>query len=175
MTKLRQVLRALENSQDITIIRTEERNHLPNKYMGWSHTVDFIVAPKTTGVYSASKLQSLMMSLVPGLEPSTFDIFNDLGADLRFGKLYFDEEIGTLHVRREALLTDEDLFAFDGFVEGKKVIESDDVLKRRIWVRLYPDVQIATDAQRDGNEYMIKKNELPRYRGILSRLAKVLS
>ncbi len=152
MSMLTQVRKALQENPDITIVGAPELNYLPGRqirYCYCSHTIDFHVAPKTGGVYTAKELQALMMSLVPGLEPILKDDFREGSREMEFGKLYFDEDIGTEAVRHEITLTDEDMFSSDGFVDGKRVIEYTEKIHRRARDRLFPNTQIAA-AARDG-------------------------
>jgi hypothetical protein len=126
-------------------------------------------------VYTAKELQALMMSLVPELEPTSKDNFREWDSEMEFGKLYFDEDIGTEAVRHEIVLTDEDMFSSSGFIDGKQIIELTEKVQRRTWVRLFPNAQIAVAALEGENECRIPKNELVKYRGIVARLASALS
>ena len=175
MSKLTHVRKALEDNPNITIVGALERNYLPDSNGYWSHTVDFHVAPKTGGVYTAKELQTLMMSLVLGLEPTCKDDFREWDREMEFGKLYFDEDIGTEAVRHEIILTDEDVFSSDGFVDGKRIIERTEKVQRRTWVRLFPNMQIAAAALKGENAFRISKNDLSKYRGIVARLASAFS
>lgn len=163
MSKLTHVQKTLQGNPNITIVGAPERNYLPNVDGYWSQTADFYVAPKTGGVYTAKELQSFMMSLVPGLAPTCKDDFHESESAVSFGKLYFDEDIGTEAVRREIVLTDPDLFASAGFVDGKRIIERTQEIRRRTWVRLFPNVPIAAAALRGENEYSISKSDLSKY------------
>ncbi len=158
MTSLSVVRSALEGNADIVIIDIAERNYLPET-ASWCHTVDFFIAPKV-GVYDAERLQDLMLSLVPGLTPTTKDDFCNFKDTLHFGKLYFDEVIGQEY--REMTISDEDLKNTNGLVGGHLIFDKKD-LKRRVWVRLYPDVEIATRAAKGSGdvEYSIPKVEMP--------------
>ena len=164
MSKLTQVRTALEDNPGIAIVGAPECNHLPNRVSYWSHTVDFHVAPKTGGVYTAGELQALMMSLVPELEPNQKDDFWESDLAMQLGKLYFDEEIGTEVVRREIVLSDEDMFSSPGFVDGKCTIQRTERVQRRTWVRLFPNIQIATAALEGADGLSISKSRLSRYR-----------
>lgn len=170
MNKLAQIRKALQENPHITIVGVLEKNHLPHMVSGWSHTVDFYVAPKIGGIYTAKELQTLMMSLVPRLEPTCKDSFCDFSHEMSFGKLYFDENIGTKAVRHEIVLTDENVFSSKGFVDGKKIIEFTEKIQRRTWVNLFPNVQIATAALKGENKYGISMSELKKSRGIVARL-----
>lgn len=175
MSKLTHVRKALQDNPNITIVGVREQNYLPGGSGGWSHTVDFYVAPKMSGVYTAKGLQALMMSLVPGLEPTCRDDFHEWDREMEFGKLYFDENIGTKAIRHEIVLTDEDMFSSEGFVGGKRVIERTEQVQRRTWVRLFPNVHIATAALKGENDFSISKSELAKHRGIGARLASAFS
>lgn len=175
MSKLTLVRKALQENPDISIVDAPERNYLPYKDGYWSHTVDFHVAPKTGVIYTAKELQALMMSLIPGLEPTCRDDFREWEREIDFGKLYFDEVIGVEDIRREIVLTDEDMFLSAGFVEGKQIIEKRIDVMRRTWVRLFPNAQIAAAALRGENEYRISKAKFVKHRGIFARLASTLS
>ena len=94
---------------------------------------------------------------------------------MEFGKLYFDENIGTEAVRHEIVLSDEDMFSSGGFVDGKRIIEHTEKVQRRTWVRLFPNTQIAAAALEGENEFRIPKSELSKYREIVARLANALS
>jgi hypothetical protein len=166
MSKLSQVKKALQNNPDITIVATKEINHLPDKDGFFSHTVDFYVAPKNGTVSTAEELQALMMSLVPEIKPSSIDKFRDLSDSIELGKLYFDECIGIKNVK--IVLTDEDMFNVGSFVDGK--LDRTEKIERRVWVRLYPNIQIASLAERGECKWAIGKNKiLPKPKGFLSK------
>ncbi len=147
MSKLNQVRKALQDNQNIVILGAPEHNYLPTRAGYWSHTVDFFIAPKS-GIYTAKELQSFITSLTPGLEPTTIDNFYESEQELRFGVLYFDEDIGTESIRREVVLTDQDMFASSGFVSGKRIIEHVEKVQRRTWVRLFPNANVAATVLR---------------------------
>ena len=158
MNKLEHIRQALENNSQIMVVSSKERFCTVGG-SSWGHTVDIRVAPKK-GIYTASALQDLMMTLVPSLEPSCLDEFDDSGEWLRFGKLYFDEVIGTITTHQLVTLTDETVLAVaEGFVDGKREIRYSREIGRRVWVRLYPSVQIAMDSYKE-NEYYITKRYL---------------
>lgn len=168
MSKLTHIRKALQNNPNIKIVSAPERNYLPNRDGFWSHTVDFYVAP-TGGVYTAKELQELMISVIPELAPTCKDDCRDWGHELQFGRLYFDEDIGTEIIRREIVLTDEDMFTCGGCIDGKRIIEGSEKVRRRTWVRVFPNVKIAEEALTGKNEYRISKNELSRHRSIFTR------
>ncbi|MFA6423800.1 MAG: hypothetical protein WCV83_00625 [Candidatus Magasanikbacteria bacterium] len=166
MNKLSQVREALEGNTSIVVVNCCDINYIPHRDGYWSQTMSFVVAPKE-GIFEAERLQSFMMSLVPGLEPTMVDQFRDAGDLMDFGKLYFDEDIGTEQVRREITLTDESLFGMDGFTNGKRVILEKLQVQRRTWVRLFPSEAVAR-ACLEGtvpSKYSINKKVLQRFRG----------
>lgn len=175
MNKLIQVTKVLESNPDIVIVGVPERNFHPSVDGGWSHTVDFHVAPISGGEYTAKRLQELIMSLVPKLQYTTKDDFRESDSELAFGKLYFDEVIGSANIRTEITLTDQSLFQSDGFVDGKQVLEKTHDLKRRVWVRLFPDISIAHLALAGVNEYSISKKDLAKRGSITAKILKIFA
>lgn len=157
MNKLTRVRKALGENSKVNIVAVEEKNYLLNGDGTWGHTVDFYVAPKNGGIYNVNELQALIMSLVPELEPTHKDNFCERECVMEFGKLYFDEDIGTEFIHRSIVLTDENmisLFNKHGFINGKQaIISSTKKIKRRIWIRLFPSEEIASAAFKDdGNK-----------------------
>ncbi len=156
MSKFIAVQKALRQNPDITIVGVlEGKAELPARDSQWSHTADFYVAPKIGGVYTVTELQALMMSLLPELEPTCQSSFCEFVDKRRLGILVLDEVIGTEAVRHEITFTDDDdMLLFGGFgADGKRVIERTEEVQRRIWVRLFPNAQIAGAALRDENKY----------------------
>lgn len=161
MSMLEHIRQALETNPQIEVVSTKERFYTEG---GWAHTIDIRVAPKK-GIYTASALQELMMTLVPGIEPSCLDVFDDSGDWLRFGKLYFDEVIGTIATHKVVTLTDEIVLGVaEGFVDGKREIHHSREIGRRVWVCLYPNIQIAADSYKE-NEFYISFSDLRWSRG----------
>ena len=146
MSKLSQVKKALEENSAITIIAIKDINYLPGKRGYFSHTIDFLVAPATGTVSKAEELQALIMSLVPEVEPTMIDEFYEAGDSTK------------------------------GFVDGKIELKNKEKVKRRIWIRLYPNIQTAMSAEKGIDEYYINKKTLgnktkdPRNKGFFSRL-----
>ncbi len=141
-SKLARVREALAQDPRIAIVGQHERNIIPLRDAYWSHMVDIHVAPLCP-VYTGPELQTLMMSLVPDLEPTCKDNFRDLSESMEFGKLYFDEVIGMEIVVQQLELTDPSMWDTEGFADGKRVIRREKKIQRRIWVRLFPDFIIA--------------------------------
>lgn len=175
MSKLREIREALQANSGIVVVGVQEAKHLPNKPGLWSHIVDFYTAP-CRGLYTVKELQALMTSLFPaGLRPTKQDDFCDGGSEIRLGMLCFDENIGVEHIRREIILTDEDMLSPDKPDDGRWVVENTANVRRRIGVRLFPNAKIAEAALRGKHEFQIFKRELRQYRGIMERLVGALS
>jgi len=175
MSKMLVVRNALFSNPNIVVIDIQANCFIPSYYCSsWSETVSFVVAPKK-GVYDREKLQEMMLQLVPGLEPDAKDDFYAWDTGMKFGKLYFDEQIGEEKIRREIVITDESLLAKppEEFFGGKRVIETTKILQRRSWVYLYPNAKIALGAVHEGkNQYQIDLSELKpeRFARLLYRL-----
>lgn len=174
MSELRVVREALQGNPNIVIVDAPEINYLPGRNGLWSHIVDFYVAPHK-GLYTAPELQTLMVSLVPELRPINQDDFYESVHEIGFGRLCFDEVIGTENIRREITLTDKDMFPADDPTRGRWVVERTEDIWRRIWVRLFPNAKIAAAALKGKHELQIFRRELPQYRGIVERLVGALS
>lgn len=176
MSMLKEVKGDLYANKGIVIVDIQVASHIPDRDGYWSETVNIIVAPKK-GIYEVDKLQLLMEQLVPSVGYTCKDSFRGGGGNISFGKLYFDENIGLekKYVCREIMLDDEGLLAknLHGFIEGKCLIETREniVLRRRTWVCLYPNVQIALQVVNDGKDkYSINRDKLLRYQGRFARL-----
>ncbi len=165
MSKLKQVVVALRKNLVITIVGTTEKRYLPEKKITWDQTIDFHVAPKT-GVYSVEKLQSLMMSLVPGLKPTDEKVFlNGCYSEIVFGRLCFEEDLDTEVMRQEIVLTGDSIFSIDGFVNGEQEVSHvEKGIHRQIRVRLFPNLQVAKLSLVGKYECEISKQELEQYR-----------
>lgn len=177
MNMLNAVKRDLFVNPSVEVVDIKVQNYLPYANGYWTETVNIVVAPKK-GIYEADKLQELMMQLTPSTECTCKDDFRESETTLSFGKLYFDEDIGVekKYLRRDLILTDEDLLKknFEGFVDGKRVIEEGNdnlAIRRRTWVRLYPNVQVALKVVNEGKcEFSIDKSKLSRCKGRFARM-----
>ncbi|OGH68696.1 MAG: hypothetical protein A3I29_04885 [Candidatus Magasanikbacteria bacterium RIFCSPLOWO2_02_FULL_44_11] len=145
MSKLREIRQALKGYFNIVIVGDKEINYLPDRNEHFGQLVNIFVAART-GLYRASELQALMFTLIPTVAPTRFDNFSEERNDLKFGKLYFDEEIGEESLYRNITLSDDDLRQTNGFVDGKMEINKKIKLERRTLVRLYPNPAIAKNA-----------------------------
>jgi hypothetical protein len=132
---------ALSANTEVKVVGVVEEHH----FVGWTHTVRIVVAPRNP-LTSTKKLQKLMMSLVPQT-PTMKDDFWGGREWISLGKLYFDEQIGS--VREDSVLkyeiTDPDFEPGEDYVDRKKLVECHETrpLMRRTWVYLYPSIGMA--------------------------------
>lgn len=146
MSKLTTIKQALETNALVDVVEELRMESLPSvahpHHQGW---VIYRVAPKV-GLYSVKDLQAFMLSLVPGMEPSSKDDFYEgnyanHGTYLRFGKLVFAEAVGQMTICRKLVLTDDDYKA----AAGKEIIEVEETLQitRAIFIHVYPSREIS--------------------------------
>jgi len=178
MSKLATVRAALQGNAGIQIVAAEESTHFPKPDGYWTHTVDFIVAPNC-GIYAGAELQKFMEALIPGLHPTCVDQFHEWDTSLEFGKLYFDEDLGTDVIRHEITASESD-FLPTGVVEGGKAFyEETRKIQRRTWVRLFPDQEIAM--LRDKYCYNIPRTDLEMFKsrgrklGFIGRIGNAIA
>lgn len=151
MDKLSHVRNALENNPNITIVGIKEENPQSDFI---NNTFDIFVAPKSGTIDSIEKLQKLLESLVPNLETTMMDDFGEIeyGTIIEIGVLYFDEVIET----------------------------SNRTIKRRTWVKLYPNIKMALTAAASGIEQsyegisLIEKRNFPIHLWIKSLIKNFL-
>jgi hypothetical protein len=164
MSKLATVRTALRLNNQVMVHNVEEHLYLPEPNGYWTHTVDFIITP-VKGLYSVEELQGFMMGLVP-IEMSCKDDFRGGGEYLYFGKLYFDETIGTETVAgsRTIRITDPDVNLPDSFEKGEMIIDLGQTIvrMRRTWVRVYPDREYAKRAMENEDIYETRSFRQPR-------------
>ena len=173
MSLFQTVQEALSKNQTVTVIDTIVRTYLPYKVGYFSQTVDIFVASKKD-IFSAEKLQALMLELVPGVEPTQKDDFHEYDGALTFGKLYFDEKIGEATTLTEHTITDPDLIkdGVAGYTNGKYSAFKAEDLNRRTWVRLFPNKRTALKAaESDDCKYCIRISEM----GVVEVIKKVLA
>lgn len=158
MSKLAQIRKALQENSNITIVRVNEVNNLPDCHGFWAQTVDFYVAPKTD-LHKVSDLQNCLTALIPNLKPTEVDDFMEFPDHLNFGVLYYDEVIGAEITHRDLIILDEDLPLPSRFEGGLASLNETRNISRRTWVRLYPNEEIARRAHNGVNQYSIKIRE----------------
>lgn len=166
MSKLASIRKALNENPHIAVLGCIEEKDLPKKMSGWGHTVNFIVAPTAEETRTLNELQAILLSLSPaGLEPSARDDFRGgAGFALEFGKLYFDEPIGTMTTRYDVSFLDADTSFPDNRFYQKRSYEESETISRRVWISLFPNHMIATLAlQRYGHLCRLPNNELKMY------------
>jgi hypothetical protein len=106
-----------------------------------------------------------MMSLIPEIEPTSVDNFYEDTDYLHLGKLYFDECIGTRATQVNIVLIDRDMFSTEGFVDGIFNQGGTEDVKRRVWVRLYPNVRTAMlSAEKGIDQFVISRNKLNKFK-----------
>ncbi|MGC9599162.1 MAG: hypothetical protein ABSE18_02135 [Minisyncoccia bacterium] len=149
MSKLLEIRKVLFNNPKVETVDIQINTEIPTKMACCTERVDsesirIFVAPKV-GIRDADKLQEFMMQLVPNMAAARSDPFRELEHKLLVGVLWFEEEIGREHVRREITLTDESLLTKlpAGFDDATRVIETESALFRIIFVRVYPNVAVA--------------------------------
>lgn len=160
MSALSEVRNALKENSAFVVLEVIEHNSLPQRgSSAFEHTLDFFVAPKAGGIYVVREMQEAMLSLIP--IPATMkDDFRSAGSYVEFGKLYFDEEIGKIRTVHEIDITDEELKTSCGLMEGKRKTVDEQPLRRRIWVRLYPNIDLAKNAISGMNLHRISDQDL---------------
>ena len=114
--------------------------------LGWLEAVDVIVSP-VEPIYDPKKLNQFMDSLVPDIPRSARDEASkyDKKSDFRLGKLYFDETLG--ETKREISITtttvEPEVLERAGVHIGESHKTEEKALRRRTWVRVYPDADSA--------------------------------
>lgn len=142
-SKLDRVRESLAANKDVVVIG--EIVHTPAS-SEWGQTVDIFTAPKKP-VYNAKGLNQILDNLV-GIPNSMIDRFHEGKFDLNLGKLYFDEVIGVVEKYIRERFTPKvalDLETIDKLAISQEEKKHDEVeeIKRRTWVRLYPDEESA--------------------------------
>ena len=178
MTKLTQVRKALKKNLKIKIVHEEDWNCLPYRSGpddagGPSQILDFYTALKSGAIEAVEDLQTLMMSLIPDLKSTSKIDFRDLGHKIGFGSLQFVEKIATETIRREVILTDKEVVPSGGLIDDKHETKTVRQLERLILVRVFPNIQIATDALHSENlRHGIYKTKLAEKYGLTKLLTE---
>lgn len=131
---------------------------------GWLEAVNIIVAPNKP-IYDANKLNEFMDSLIPDIPRSARDSANkyDKNSDFSLGKLYFDEKVGetTRVISSTTTAVDPDALTRSSVHIGRSQKTETETLKRRVWVRVYPDInsaQIIAEYEQGVKEGTIEPN-----------------
>lgn len=131
---------------------------------GWIEAVDIIVSP-TNPIYDADRLNEFMDHLLPELPRSSRDAArkHDKESDFQLGKLYFDETLGT--IKREIRITtttvEPKVLERAGVQIGESYEMEKELLRRRTWVRVYPDTtsaQLVAEYERGIKEGITEPN-----------------
>jgi len=171
MSKFSVIENALRQNQSIFFIMLESNYVLkksPNHNL--AHLINFCVAPKS-GIYEADELQEFLISLIPkNAEPEPISSINSFserqegfwGSDevIEFGYLTFNEIIGEEITR--ITLTDENIYLVKDLSGDNRTIEKKRQLERRIFVRPFPNIQIASLWPTNQIQHISKK-ELKKY------------
>ncbi|HRK93871.1 MAG TPA: hypothetical protein PK096_00695 [Candidatus Saccharibacteria bacterium] len=171
MSKLTDVRVELAANPAVSIIEDRQKDFMSTPRF-WNHWVDIIVAP-ARGLYTAEELQKFMDGLV-SIMPTQSDGFRQYDTGMEFGKLYFDEPIGTIVTTgtKTITITDPDIVVPDGYTEGALTVDMTGTvdLKRRTLLWVYPDEHYAQRAI-DRNIDVYDTRELvrasPQRRGLL--------
>jgi len=160
MNTLREIETSLVGDNRIILVGVhQDRDHLS----GWSHVADYWVAPRS-GLYTASHLQDLLMSLVPAVQPTHHDRFRYQYGALFLGRLYFDE-VFPQHEAEGPCVHYHSISA-ERHSLGLRIergAETDH--SHRIFVNLVPDERMARDILRGKLpfEFMIDQRDLAKY------------
>ena len=101
-----------------------------------------------------------MVDLVPEVEPTLQDDFGQFGDTLKWGMLYYDEDLGTVESKVKVELDEETMLVKSGLIKASCSMERTDKLRQRTWVRVFPDFEHTVDAILGINKYSITKRKL---------------
>lgn len=91
MSKLKTIREALQSNPNVVIIDLSEKTFPLEK--GVVNLVNYFIAPRS-GLYTVDELRNFMTNLIPGLEPTHKQDFEQGGNSIRLGRMYFDEKVG---------------------------------------------------------------------------------
>lgn len=117
----------------------------PNHGYGWTEAVSIFVAPiKPT--YKIDKLNHFMKGLIKDVKATCLDeacLYMEDGIHL--GRLYYDEDICKIKsvIQSSIEAIDPDALSRSGLKVGSTTRNTEEILRRRTWVRVYPDVNSA--------------------------------
>lgn len=108
----------------------------------WTETVGIVVAP-IKPIFDIKRLNDFMDGLIVGVETSARDAATpqDDEGGIHLGRLYYDEPIGTRKQEITTLVISVDSEALQraGVAIGESHRTVDEEIRRRTWVRVYPD------------------------------------
>lgn len=135
---------------------------------GWTETVDILVAP-VSPIYDPDKLNVFMDGLITGIQLSARDEAHDyMDGGIHFGMLYFDEDLG---MNNEKIISHVTAFEPEALLRagikiGRTTRDREERLRRRTWVRVYPDsvvCQIAAQYEQGVREGTIEPDSTFSY------------
>ncbi len=144
-------------NREVELVRTD---------VDYADNIEYWVAPKRE-IYTTIELNDYLTSLIPkDVEIAQLQRFkqHDNKSDLYFG--YFDsyEEIGKERRIREITITDETINKSDTH-NYTNIYEENYDIERRIFVRVFPSIEIANDVRYNTLPYihMITPEQLANY------------
>jgi len=175
MSKLSQVRKALQESSNVIIVGVLEKNSLPvlpGPYQEYGHTIDFFIAPNRftdpyfEAYYTVEKVYGfLMRAFSPELTPTTVKINQELNyfpyQGVKFGEMWFDEDIGTMTFCEKIILRKEDSFLLES--RPNKVYEYSKRIRRQIDIKFFLDIKTAGKVLEAENIHGITESEFERY------------
>ena len=146
MTKIDTIRKALKSNPKVirlSILGSLEEGNTYTPLSSPSYNVSFYVAPRG-GLYTAKDLDEFMTRLVPGLEPTTVESFENCPKGLLFGNIYFSEKIG--EEKKIITITDEEaLSKIEELTNRKRTLEKVIDHKRKIGIEVFPDENMFND------------------------------
>lgn len=183
MNELSLIQKALHDNPAISIVKIRRNVPREGGALAWDNVrevVEFFVGYKS-GLYDIDRLNAELVSLIPHLKPNEKNDFeSDHRGGISFGRIWFEECLGeepipdaTIALARTLSKT---LFQCD--LNSKRIARKSKSW-RSIFVRLYPNIQIAKDAFRDKNkEWYVSAHDLKEYlsysSGIFTRIIKMI-
>ena len=152
MNKLETIDRYLKRKEDLFVHMLDDKFYAcyPGSYV--THSVTYLIAPKSGLIDSVPELQHFMMRLIPkGLKPSHKHDFSqdDIDIWIRGGYLFFNELIGYEKIQMKWISMDPYL-GKHGFKDGKRLFEICNNMIRRVEVYPFPSKEYLNDQLSDG-------------------------
>ncbi len=162
MNEFKIIQESLERNPDVVIAYThkETDSFCRGGPFHPLQSVDYWVAPKN-GLYTESELQEFMENLVPDLTPISTDDFHQFPYGLRFGRLYFNEEVGKVNTSTTGTIK-----LSEDEVEVNNCKDITEPYIRRMVVSVFPCNEYVMDFFED------KENKMSQYSASASDLEK---
>jgi hypothetical protein len=145
---------ALKRNHHVKLVEKTEENYLSTGHdeYGRAQAYYFKVAPRPP-LYTAEEMQKFMINLIPHPYSSMGPFCERAGGDMEFGHLVFDDVIGSVKTTGVIKLTAQDLImnpklAELEFLNGKKMINEEEEIIRKIYVNPYPSILVAKNASK---------------------------